>query len=163
MMGIITISPRKREEREELISCTFACPPGKLPDGAETALDAVLARLAQQGSDFRFYIGGTGEFGALCARAVRKMRAERPQLHIRLLLVAAQEDRSLRVAKKWLLELYDGIVVPPGMNSAHPIAALQQCGRWMIDHSDVLITHGPNDSDLQKYAAKKGLQVYTIQ
>lgn len=163
MMGIITISPRKREDCKALISCTFAYPPGRLPDGTETALDTVLAGLARQGSDFRFYIGGTGEFSMLCARAVRKMRAERPQLHIRMLLVAAQEDRSLRAARKWLLELYDEIIVPPGMSSAHPIAALQQCGRWMIDHSDVLITHGPNDGDLQKYAAKKGLRVYTIQ
>ena len=81
---------------------------------------------------------GMGEFDALFARTVRALKRDHPSL--RLVQVMPYLTRRLNTDKAYYETLYDEILIPAELDSVHPKKAISLRNRWMVDHSDFVVT-----------------------
>ena len=99
-----------------------------------------------------FYFGGFGEFDNLCYQIVSKLKAERPNLHIRRIYCVPQEA-LLRKKSRWLLdgEYEDVVFLVPKLSGWYRSIFFRNCA--MIDGSDVIIFYAENRKESGAYKA----------
>ena len=127
----------------------------------EKPLREVLERLVEEQGVTVFYTGGMGEFDELFARTVRSMKRNDPRL--RLVLVLPYLTRQVAIEKEWYESQYDEILIPAELDGVHPKAAIGLRNRWMINHSDFVVTALRRDyggaADAVRYAENQGKTV----
>lgn len=149
-----------------MLCCMFAGHREVLHKDVEESVERELHELMEQDSEFCFYVGRDGEFDALCAQAVRRLKQQYPEKQIRLILVEPYMKQSINTEGEWLRSRYDDIIIPEPLLGIHYKAAIQRRNQWMIDHSQILITyvrkdHGGAFTSLI-YAQRRGLNVIRI-
>jgi len=124
-----------------MISCTFAGHREILHTGIDAKVSGIIEELLNTDTDFCFYTGGMGQFDALCESSVRRLRAKYPDKYIRLILVEPYMKQSINTEGQHLLRLYDDVIIPDELLGMHYKSAITLRNRWMIDHSQYLITY----------------------
>lgn len=149
-----------------MITCTFAGHREVYKQGISEALDNVLSEiLSNPENEFRFLVGGMGEYDALCATAIRKAKRNFPDKLIKLILVLPYFKQELNVHRSYY-EIYDDIYIPMELAEVHPKFAITKRNRIMIDESQYLIAYvyrnfGGAYGTL-KYAQKQGLKIINL-
>ena len=86
-----------------------------------------------------FYTGAMGEFDALFSSAVRKVKAQHP--HIRLICVKPYFSNDLNTRRDYYAAYYDDVIIPPELTGVHYRAAIPLRNRWLVEHSDLIISY----------------------
>ena len=116
----------------EFSKCTFFghrdAPPGIKP-----SLRQVISELIERQGIKQFYVGNQGSFDAMAC----SLLAEFEQIHgIRYEIVLAylprQEDPLCDA---------DHTLLPEGIETVPPRFAIEYRNKWMIDHSDIVVTY----------------------
>ena len=130
----------------------------------EAPLREVLCNLIEAHDVTRFLTGGMGEFDELFAKTVRSLRGVYPQ--IRLCLVVPYLTKSLNEQRELLSSLYDEIILPSELDGTNKKAAIPMRNRWMVDHSDFVISAVHRDFggafEAVSYAVKRGVLVKNL-
>ena len=130
----------------------------------EAPLREVLCNLIETHGVTRFLSGGMGEFDELFAKTIRSLRSFYPQ--IRLCLVVPYLTKSLNEKRELLSFLYDEIILPSELDGANKKAAIPMRNRWMIDHSDFVISAVHRDFggayEAVAYAVRQGVPIIKI-
>ena len=103
------------------------------PPEIKTLLRQVISELIEQQGVKRFYVGNQGNFDAMA----RSVLAEFEQTHgisyeIVLAYLPRQEDPLCDT---------DHTLLPEGIETVPPRFAIEYRNKWMIDHSDIVITY----------------------
>ena len=85
-----------------------------LPDIPQK-LDAALSLLLARDTAFCFLVGGTGEFDAMAAQAVRRAKRREPQKQIALHLVLPYMENRLNLFPDEYRARFDEIYIPAGL------------------------------------------------
>ncbi len=127
----------------------------------EAPLREVLCNLIETHGVTRFLSGGMGEFDELFAKTIRSLRSVYPQIN--LCLVVPYLTKSLNEKRELLSFLYDEIILPSELDGANKKAAIPMRNRWMVDHSDFVISAVHRDFggayEAVSYATQHGVQV----
>jgi len=106
-----------------------------------------------------FTVGHYDAFDRMAASAVKTAKQSHPEISLSLLLPYHPFDQPIEIP-----DGFDSTFYPPGMETVPRRAAILRANRYMIEHSDYLITyarnHSGNTGDLVDYAKrreKKGL------
>ena len=99
------------------------------------SLKNIIYSLIEEGAT-EFYLGGYGEFDALCARTVRDAKKIYP--HITSTLVIPYIDREFSSS------LYDDSVYPP-LESVPRRFAISRRNKWMVECADVVVSYVIHD------------------
>ena len=130
----------------------------------EAPLREVLCNLIETHGVTRFLSGGMGEFDELFAKTIRSLRRVDPQ--IRLCLVVPYLTKSLNEKRELLSSLYDEIILPSELEGANKKAAIPMRNRWMVDHSDFVISAVHRDFggayEAVAYAVRQGVPIIKI-
>ena len=101
-----------------------------------------------------FVVGGYGWFDAMAARTVKTAKKKYPEVTLTLLLPYHPYDRPIPTP-----DGFDGTFYPPGMETVPKRAAIVKANRYMVDHSDYLISYAwhpaSNARELVEYAKKR--------
>lgn len=124
---------------KKIIACTFAGHREVWEDIADELEETILLMIEDERVS-RFYIGENGEFDALCAKTVRRIKKTRYS-HVELILVQPYMMQHLNELREQYAGFYDDILVPEGADIAHPKQAITLRNRWMVDHADMLIAY----------------------
>ena len=104
----------------------------------ESPLREVLEQLVQGQGVTVFYTGGMGEFDTLFSRTVRTLKRDNP--YLQLVLVLPYLTQRLNADKAYYETQYDEIIIPAELDGVHPTAAIALRNRWIVDHSDFVVT-----------------------
>ncbi len=130
------------------------------PESIYEVLERTVERCAADYGVTSFTVGHYGNFDAMAARAVRKVKAHRPELKLTLLL--PYYSAEIRQA---LPRGFDNSFYPPGMETVPKRLAIPRANCWMMENSSILIayvSHPGNAKKLFEQAEKrkeKGLLV----
>ena len=145
-----------------MICCTFAGHRTILHAGIEREVRRHLEMLMEMDDEFCFYTGGMGEFDRLCEKAVRNLKKQRPDKHIRLVLVEPYMKSGLNEQRV----LYDEIVIPEESCTAHYKRAITLRNRWMVDNSQCLISYVFRDHggayEMLSYARRQSRRILMV-
>jgi len=148
-----------------MVGCTFAGHRTVLSGGMDKRIHSALALILKKHHDICFYCGGMGEFDMLCAREARRLKRDNPDKGIMVYLVLPYMMQKIQPAEKAPLKLYDEIILPGDADMIHYKQAITQRNRWMVDHSQYLISHVVRHGgawNTMKYAEKKNLVIYNL-
>lgn len=119
-------------------------------------LETVLRNLIAEGAD-TFFLGGYGDFDALAASVVYRLKKEFPQ--IRSTLVLPYPDR------KFDLDRYDDSIYPP-LEKVPRRFAISRRNEWMVNRADVVIAyvrHGwGGAATTLEYARRKKKRIFSL-
>ncbi len=101
-----------------------------------------------------FVVGGYGWFDSMAARIVKEAKKKHPEVTLTLLLPYHPYDRPIPTP-----DGFDGTFYPPGMETVPKRAAIVKANRYMVDHSDYLISYAwhpaSNARELVEYAKRR--------
>ena len=127
----------------------------------EKPLQKMLTQLVSEQNTTLFYTGGMGEFDELFGRTVRTLKRTDPS--VRLILVLPYLTRRLATEKALFETQYDEILIPAELDGVHPKAAINLRNRWIVDHSDIVITALQRDiggaAEAVRYAETRNKEV----
>ena len=127
------------------------------PPTVKPLLRQVIIELIEQRGVTRFYVGNQGSFDAM-ARSLLAELAQTYQIQYDVVLayLPKENDPSL-----------DGshMILPDGFEAVPPRFAIDHRNRWMIDHSDIVVTYVRSPGGAAKFkelAERKGKTVVEI-
>ena len=124
---------------KKIIACTFAGH-REVWDHIAAQLEETILHMIEQEGVSRFYVGENGEFDALCAKTVRRIKKNRYS-HVELILVQPYMMQRLNELRVLYAGFYDDILIPDESDSVHPKQAISIRNRWMVDHSDAIVAY----------------------
>ena len=150
-----------------LITCTFTGHREVYASGISDKLHKAIEIVLAADTAFTFYVGGMGDFDAMCAAAVRVAKGKHPDLDIQLVLVAPYMSNDFNTNKEYYESSYDDITIPIELADVHYKAAIQKRNRWMVDQADYLISFVYRDfggafATLKYAKRKKGLTIIEL-
>lgn len=117
-------------------------------------LDSILPPLIEEGAR-TFYLGGYGAFDSMAAAAVRRQKADHPD--IEAVLVLAYLDRAADADR------YDRTTYPP-LEKVPRRYAISKRNQWMVDVSDAVISYVTRGwggaAKTLDYAKRKGKNIF---
>lgn len=118
----------------------FCCGFGhrNVSENIEEKLLLAVHNAVQDGCEV-FYTGAMGDFDRLFSSAVRRVRSSYP--HIRLICVKPYFTRDLHTNREYHAALYDNVIIPPELTGVHYKAAIPLRNRWMVEHSDLILSY----------------------
>ena len=135
-------------------------------DASNSIYPALLSIVEQHITEYgvtEFFVGHYGNFDQLAARAVKESKTHHPDISLSLLLPYHPSERRIS-----LPEGFDDTYYPDGMENVPRRFTIFRANRYMIDHSDYLISYvwhpASNARELVRYAErreKKNLIVIT--
>ena len=148
-----------------MIVCTFAGHREVFGLGQSQVVE-ILEKLLEVEQEMTCYVGGKGEFDALCASAVRTLKHQHPDKAISLVLVLPYMEQRLNTDKEYYESHFDEILIPIELAGIHYKQAITACNRWMVDRADCLIAmvwrdHGGAYQTL-KYAERHRKRVFRV-
>ena len=124
------------------------------PESIRPALERAVERHVVQFGVTDFVVGRYGKFDAMSAHAVADAKMRHPPLPLTLLLpYYVAEPKKIAHA-----ELFDDTFYPPGMERVPRRLAILRANRYMVMHSDYLISYGHTPGttkDLVDYAIRR--------
>ena len=111
------------------------------PAEYDDALRETVRRLYKKEKVCKFYTGGMGDYDRAFASAVRSLKRDHQE--VRLHLVLPYYSNRINTDKReaeYLKELYDEIYIPDFLSGIHYKSAITLRNRWMVDHSDHVIS-----------------------
>ena len=114
----------------ELKTCTFFGH-RDTPQSVKPLLQTVLCDLIEQGVD-RFYVGNQGNFDAMAAALLKELEQSRG-IRFEIVLAYLPKERDP------FFETHS--ILPEGIENVPPRFAIEYRNKWMIDHSDIVITY----------------------
>lgn len=121
-----------------MVVCTFAGHREVFGLGQSQVVE-ILERLLEAEQEMTCYVGGKGEFDALCASAVRTLKHRHPDKAISLVLVLPYMEQRLNTDKEYYESSFDEILIPIELAGIHYKQAITARNRWMVDRADCLI------------------------
>lgn len=106
-----------------------------ITDSLDTAIEKAITEYGIN----TFYVGDRGAFDRQAASAVRKAKTKFPE--IKLILVLPYFSNKLNEYKELYQESYDDYFVPNEIVGIHPKGAITQRNRWMVKHSQLIISY----------------------
>lgn len=148
-----------------MVVCTFAGHREVFGLGQSRVVE-ILERLLEAEQEMTCYVGGKGEFDALCASAVRTLKHRHPDKAISLVLVLPYMEQRLNTDKEYYESRFDEILIPIELAGIHYKQAITACNRWMVDRADSLIAmvwldHGGAYQTL-KYAERCCKRIFRV-
>ena len=124
----------------------------------ETRLKEVIENSIKQGAKL-FLNGGMGAFDYACARIVKELQKEYPDIKSELVIpYLTFQPRSM--------DCFDSSVYPDGFEKYHFKSAIPARNKWMINHSQLAICyvdHGwGGAAQSYEYAKKKKIQIINL-
>lgn len=149
-----------------MITCTFAGH-REIFGAALTKVENALESLLKDDDTLLCYVGGMGEFDALCTAAVRKLKRDYPHKNIRLVLVLPYMQNKINKYREYCETEYDDVLIPLELADIHYKQAITARNKWLVAHSDYLIAmvwrdFGGAYTTLQ-YAKKRGKNIILLQ
>lgn len=133
-------------------------------DNIEINLESAVVNAIENENVKIFMVGDHGQFDALCASTVRKLKKRYKD--IKLYLVKAYFSNEINTNKIYYEQLYDDVIVPDVVLDAHYKAAIGIRNRWMIDNCSYVITYIRRDFggayNAEKYAKKESKTIINI-
>ena len=146
--------------------CTFAGHREVYQANISEMLDEAISKIINTDDNFRFLVGGMGEFDGMCSSAVRRAKRKYPNKEIRLELVLPYLTHELNENKLYYETSFDDVVIPIELAGVHYKSAITKRNRWMVEQSDWLIAFIYRDFGgaytTLRYAEKKGLQIINL-
>ena len=146
--------------------CTFAGHREVYQANISEMLDEAIFKIINTDDNFRFLVGGMGEFDGMCSSVVRRAKREYPNKEIRLELVLPYLTHELNENKLYYETSFDDVVIPIELAGVHYKSAITKRNRWMVEQSDWLIAFIYRDFGgaytTLRYAEKKGLQIINL-
>lgn len=125
-------------------------------DAPDELLPALIAEAERHVTEYgveEFVVGHYGNFDTLAGKAVREVKARHPGILLTRLLPYHPGERPMK-----LPDYFDGSFFPP-LEGVPRRLAIVRANRYMIDHSDYLITYiwhpASNARELVEYAELK--------
>lgn len=151
---------------DDVLNCTFAGHREVLEPSIHNLLVDALEKIVRESNEITFYTGGMGEFDVMCVAAVRQLKRHFHEKKICLYLVCPYMTMSINRDSYYLKEQYDDILIPSELMGCHYKSAITQRNRWLVDHSDIIITYVKRDYGgaytTKKYAGRKGLTIIDL-
>lgn len=126
------------------------------PQTIKTALQSVLRDLIGQGVK-QFYVGNQGNFDAIATGLLKELELSDG---IRFTIVLAYLPKE----KDPFLETHS--ILPEGIETVPPRFAIEYRNKWMIDHSDIVVTYVRRSfggaTKFKALAVKKGKTVIEL-
>ena len=136
-----------------------------LPDIPQK-LDAALSLLLARDTAFCFLVGGTGEFDAMAAQAVRRAKRREPQKQIALHLVLTYMENRLNLFPDEYRARFDEIYIPAGLADVYFKRAIPLRNRWMVDQAAVVVACVYRDFGgaraALEYARQRGKEILAL-
>lgn len=149
-----------------MITCTFAGH-RQIFGAVSSKIENALISLLQADDTLLCYVGGMGEFDALCAAAVRKLKRDYQDKNIRLVLVLPYMQNKINENKEYYETQYDDVLIPLELADVHYKQAITARNKWLVAHSDYLIAMVWRDFGgaytTLKYAQKCGKHIISLQ
>ena len=146
--------------------CTFAGHREVYQANISEMLDEAISKIINTDDNFRFLVGGMGEFDGICSSAVRRAKRKYPNKQISLELVLPYLTQELNENKLYYESNFDDVVIPIELAGVHYKSAITKRNRWMVEKSDWLIAFVYRDFGgaytTLRYAEKKGLQIINL-
>lgn len=124
----------------------------------EDKLKNVIKTAIDNGADL-FLNGGMGDFDYICARIVKSLQNEYPQIRSELVI-------PYLTFKPRSMDCFDSSVYPDGFEKYHFKAAIIARNKWMVNQSQIAICYVDHDwggaIKTFEYAVKKGLAINNI-
>ena len=135
----------------------------EISENIERKVEAAVEEAIRQGCEV-FYTGAMGDFDSLFSTAVRKAKKTYP--HIMLICVKPYMTKELNESRDYYSLMYDDVIIPTELMGVHYKAAIKARNRWMINHSDLVISYVIRDyggaSEAVQYADKQGKQIIRL-
>jgi len=152
-----------------MIRVTFAGHRNVFNSGAvREQVDAAIASILTEGTEFNFYSGGMGEFDKLCESAVRSAKVAHTELTIKLVYVSPYMRNSFNTQRDYYEYHYDDILIPMELAGVHYKGAITKRNRWLVDNADYLIAyirrdHGGAYATMRYAERKKSCRIIHIE
>ena len=121
-----------------------------------THLTRELRTLLEHGN-YKFYLGGYGDFDLLAAKVLYELKQEYPETET--ILILPYLDRKVDAS------LYDSTIYPP-LENVPKRYAISRRNKWMVEQADMVIACVDHDwgdaSKTLEYAVKKGLRIINL-
>ena len=120
-----------------------------------TLKNKIIELIVQQGVDC-FYVGNHGQFDAMVLSVLQELAPLYP--HIKYYVVYAYLPNEKTPAEI--------VILPEGIEFAHPKSAIPLRNEWMIDHSDFVVTYVTHlrsgAAKFKAMAEQMGKRVYNL-
>ena len=103
----------------------------------DAKLTPIIKELIQTKTYVSFLIGRNGEFDEYAASVIKITQKEVGKENNDITLVLPYTVAGLEYYEKY----YDNIIIPESVYMAHPKSAISLKNRWMVEQSDLVITH----------------------
>ena len=124
------------------------------PDSLLPQLTATVERHIIELGVTDFVVGSYGWFDSMAAKTVRAVKKNHSEVTLTLLLHYHPYDRPIPTP-----DGFDGTFYPPGMETVPKRVAIVRANRYMVEHSDYLISYAwhpaSNARELVEYAKKR--------
>ena len=127
------------------------------PATVKPCLRQVIIDLIEQRGVTHFYVGNQGNFDAM-ARSLLAELAQTYPIHYDVVLAYLPKENDPSLDESHTL-------LPDGFESVPPRFAIDHRNRWMIDHSDIVVTYVRSPGGAAKFkelAERKGKTVVEI-
>ena len=84
-----------------------------------------------------FYVGGYGNFDHMSVAVLKKLKKKYPDIKIILVFAYLPTEKRL----EYNANLYDTTLYPEGLETVPQRFAIHHRNRWIVEHSDYLITY----------------------
>lgn len=132
-------------------------------DNINDRINSAVLLAVHEGCDV-FYTGAMGEFDNLFSTTVRKLRSSYPK--IKLICVKPYFSQTLNANRAYYAALYDDIIIPTELLGIHYKAAIKARNRWMVEHSDIIISYTVRENggaaEALRYAKKQNKRIIEL-
>ena len=104
------------------------------------AVKEQLRANAKRGTAVTCYLGGRGDFDAICARACKELKEERLKLEAVYVTPYLGISEQARIREMQSCGLCDGVLYPP-IESTPPKFAISKRNEWMMTNADLIIAY----------------------
>lgn len=117
----------------------------------EEKIIASMENLLTQDDSFTFYFFMENALSACMRRAVERLKAAHPGLHIQTILVETEEGEASKQ--------YDATVIAPNLDeNADVLANIKKAQRWIIEQTDCLLMYRYPGADLEDHSIEAAIQ-----
>ncbi len=122
----------------------------------ERVISAIEKTVSDDGTGV-FYVGNNGSFDRLVIGALTKIANKYPAVVWYIVIAYMDTERG---------SSFKNTIYPEGLESTPRKFCIDKRNRWMIDHSDIVITHVVhpfgNSERYRRIAERKGKKIYNI-
>ncbi len=133
----------------------------QVPEQIEARLRKTLVDLIEKEHVSEFYVGNQGGFDRMAMYVLRLLKKEYPQINYSVVLAYMPVENN-----KDGLERFSQTIYPEGLETIPPKFAISERNRWLIKHSDIVITYVKHSwggaAQFKELSEKRGKRVINL-